>query len=335
MDEWEKLQLKLNGAYDMLHLDSLKTFEDDRKKLIGTSLESYYSDSIQEKIKEMKKELSSSGMQNLFDTHDNYLKYSQPILDAIKNDNLQSLQDKLEYSTYESYLKADVSPAMKALKYVEESIGALKNTSYLDVDKYASSLDSVLALNSIKKDNLLSQAKELTTSVKKIETDMFQDKMDMLNQRRVEIPKMIEPIKIPENPMIGQNKQIIELLDTQSEILVSIGKYISSQNEKLDTQNEIIKEEIKDNKSSARQAFWTAIGSIGVAVFATFLASWITYDVYTKTDNSDNKNQKILLEYMDKTSVKESSEKQVEILNAILKSMDKGNNSLKRKVEEL
>lgn len=322
MDEWEKLQLKLNGAYETLHLDSLKSFEDDRQKLINSSLETFHSDSVQAQIKELQKELNSPSIQNLFDTEDSYLKYSQPILDSITNNNLQSLQEKLSQSNYESYLKADVSPAMESLKFAEQSINELKNNSYLDVNKYSSSLDSALALSSINKDNLFNQAKELTSSVKKIETEMFQDKMNMLNQKRLEIPKMIEPIKIPKNPMIAQNKQIIGLLDMQSEALLSIGKYISSQNEKLDTQNEIIKEEIKDNKKSAKQAFWTAIGSIGVAVLATLWASWVTYDVYNKTDKSDSKNQEILLEHIDKSNIKENSKKQVEILNAILKAME-------------
>jgi len=321
MDEWKKLQLKLSETYDTLHLDSLKAFEDDKQKLINSSLETFHSDSVQSQIKELQKELNSTSIQNLFDTKDSYLKYSQPILDSIASNNLQSLQEKLAQSNYESYLKTDVSPAMEALKYVEQSINELKNNSYLDVNKYASSLDSALALNSINKDNLLNQAKELTSSVKKIETDMFQDKMNMLNQRRLEIPKMIEPIKIPKNPMIAQNNQIIGLLDMQSETLLSIGKYISSQNEKLDTQNEIIKEEIKDNKKSAKQAFWTAIGSIGVAVLATLWASWVTYDVYNKTDKSDRQSQEILLKHLSKISLKENSEKKIEILNAILKAI--------------
>jgi len=321
MDEWEKLQLKLNGAYDTLHLDSLKAFEDERQKLINTSLESFHSDSIQEQVKEMQKELNSTGMQNLFSTDDSYLKYSEPILDSITSDNFQSLQKELS-QTYESYLKTDVSPAMEALKYAEQSIGELHSNPYLDVNKYASSINSALALSNINKDDLFNPAKDLTASIKKIETDMFQDKMDMLDKRRLEIPKIIEPIK---NPMIGQNKQIIELLDTQSETLVSIGKYISSQNEKLDTQNEIIKEEIKDNKVSARQAFWTAIGSIGISILATLWASWVTYDVYNKTDKSGNENQEILLEHIDKSNLKEISYKQVEVLNSILKVMRQQN----------
>jgi len=319
MDEWEKLKIKLDSAYDTLGLDTLKKFEDDRKLLVNTSISEFQTEAIQSKLTEIQDLVSSSSMQNLFDSKSDYLKYSESIMDTIENKHFKDLQEELS-STYESYLKTNISPAMDALKYVDNSIKELqKNDSYLDMNKYASSIASSLTFNTDVKDDLLQSAKELTSSSKKIETDMFVDKMNMLDTQRLAIPN----IKIPKNPMIGQNEKIIALLNTQSEALVSIGKYISSQNEKLDSQNEIIKEEIKDNKSSAKQAFRTAIWSIGIAILATLLGSWITYDVYKKTDKSDNENQKILLEHIDKANVVESNRKQVEALTNILKAIQK------------
>jgi hypothetical protein len=104
-----------------------------------------------------------------------------------------------------------------------------------------------------------------------------------------------------------------------------MGQYISSQNEKLDTQNKIMEEEIKDNKKSVKQAFWTAVGSIAVAILATIWSIWVTYDIYDKTDKSDKDNQRTLLKHMDKNNIETSIQKQTRVLNNIEQTIKQNN----------
>ena len=299
-------------------LKELNRFEEERKKaLIGST-----------NLSDLQKTLKSPVFQSIFKTQNDYEKYTSSTLENIATKNYQSLQKELEKSC-KPYLKVDAQRAMEALGYTNKSISELTKNPYLDQDKYGSYIQDALK-NIDRSFNLPESVKTLTASMKKIESDMFQDKMKKLNEQRFDISKIAtKPIKIPENPMIKQNKQIIKLLDMQNEALVSTGQYISSQNEKLDTQNKIIEEEIKHNKKSAKQAFWTAIGSIGIAILATIWSVWVTYDIYDKTDKSDNKNHKILLEHIDKNNNIFINQKQTEVLNSIEETM-KDNNTFSK-----
>jgi len=173
-------------------------------------------------------------------------------------------------------------------------------------------------------------SKALIEAMKKTETEMFQDKMEKLNAERLEVPRMMEPRKIPKNPMIQQNNQIIELLDLQNETLISVAKYISSQNEKLDTQNKIVEVEIKNNKKSAKQAFWTAIASIAIAILATIGAILVSYDIYKKEDKSNNMQHIELLQLINKNDKLDLTKKQNEILNNILKAIERQSKNNKK-----
>ena len=328
------LKKSVDNVYTNPMLREIKRLDDDRKKIIESIQRSLPSTDA---INDLKNLLKHSGLPNAFKTIDGYKEYSNPLLDSIANKDYELLQKELQ-NTYTPYLKTSVSQALDAIGYAKKSIAELTGNSYLDVNKYSPSISSALS-EMEKAQDLLNPAKLLTASIKQIETDMFQDKMDMLNERRVELPRMMEAIKIPENPMIKQNEIIIASLDVQNETLVSIGKYISSQNEKLDTQNINIEEEIKENKKSAKKAFWTAIASIFIAIVATVWAIWVSYDVYNKEDKSNNKQHQEVMKLLDNINNKsngdivKASDKQVEVLSAILKAIEK--NSSISKINEV
>ena len=322
----DELKKSVDNAYANPMLHELKRLKEDKKNIVESLVGS---SSAVDAINDLQNLLKNSGLQEAFKTIDDYKKYSDPLLDSIVNKDYMLLQKELN-SAYTPYLKTSVSQAMDAIGYAEKSIAELTRNTYLDVNKYSPSISSALK-EMEKAQDLFKPAKSLTASMKQIETDMFQDKMDMLHERRIELPRMMEAIEIPENPMIKQNEEIITSLDVQNETLISVSKYISSQNEKLDTQNKNIENEIKANKESAITAFRTAVASIFIAIFATLWAIWVSYDVYNKENQSNNKQHQEVMELLSNLNDKgnadivKSSDKQVEVLNAILKAMQKNN----------
>ncbi len=331
----DDLKKSVDTAYTNPMLHELKRLEEDKKNIFEGLTGSF---PATDTINDLQNLLKHSGLSDAFKTIDDYKKYSDPLLDSIVNKDYVSLQKELK-NAYTPYLKTSVSQAMDAIGYAEKSIEELTGNTYLDVNKYSPSISSSLS-EMAKAQDLLKPTKSLTASMKQIETDMFQDKMAMLNERRIELPRMMEAIEIPENPMIKQNEEIITSLDVQNETLVLIGQYISSQNEKLDTQNKIVEEEIKVNKESAKNALWTAIASIFIAIVATVWAIWVSYDVYNKENKSNNKQHQEVMKLLGNLNDKgngdivKSSDKQVEVLNAILKAMQKNNSISKVKEVE-
>ncbi len=316
----DKLKKEFDKKYQNSSLSELVKLEKEKK----TILDSVGGLNVSEDaINHLQNTLASSAFKEVFKTANDYAKYTNPLLKEIKQKDYLSLQQQLDKSI-SPYIKTEVKRATEALDYVGKTLSELDKSTYHHADKYRSDISSALKEVDIN-NNLLADAKSLTESMKKIETDMFQDKMDRLNERRLEIPKMMEPINIPENLMIKQNSQMIKLLDTQKETLISIGQYISSQNEKLDTQNKIVEQEIKNNKESAKQAFWTAIASIVIAILATFGAIFVSYNIYDKEDKSSNIQHTELLQSINKNNKLDLIKKQTEVLNNILKAVEHQN----------
>lgn len=318
----DKLKKELDQKYQNPVLRELKKLEKQKQNV----LDSFAGlNTPKNAISDLQTTLASSAFQEAFKTINDYEKYTNPLLDDIRKKDYVSLQKELN-KALTPYIKTEAERAMEALSYTEKSLSELAKGIYPNADKYSKDISSALKSMEIN-NSLLEPAKSLTESMKKIETNMFQDKMEKLNAQRLEIPKMMEPIKIPKNPMIKQNEQIIELLDIQNETLVSVGKYISSQNEKLDTQNKIVEEEIGANKIAAKQAFRTAVVSIFISIVATIWGIWISYDIYNKEEISGNKQHAELLQSINITKKSDLTEKQTNILNKILMAIESQNSN--------
>lgn len=313
----DKLKKELDNKYKNPVLGELKRLEEEKQKVLDSFLGHSPSKSA---ISDLEHTLESSTLQAAFKTASDYTKYTNPLLEDIRKKDYQSLQEELKKS-FTPYIKTEAQRAIEALGYTEKSLSELTRNVYPQADKYGADISTELKNMGIN-NNLLMSAKTLTESMKKIETDMFKDKMEQQNIKRLEVPRMIDTIKIPENPMIKQNTQIIELLDIQNETLVSVGQYISSQNEKLDTQNKIVEVEIKDNKKAAKQAFWTAVVSIVIAIAATTWAGWASYDIYSKEDKSSNIQHKELLKLIKNSGELDLIKEQTVILGKMFKAIE-------------
>jgi hypothetical protein len=321
----DKLKKELDNKYKNSVIGEIKRFEEERQRVLDS-----FSGKITSKsaISDLQNTLKSSTLQTAFKTASDYTKYTNPLLEDIRKKDYQSLQEELKKS-FTPYIKTEAQRAIEALDYTKKSLSELTKNVYPQADRYGADISIELKNMGIN-NNLLMSAKALTESMKKIETDMFKDKMEQQNIKRLEVPRMMESIKFPENPMIKQNKQIIKLLDIQNETLVSVGQYISSQNEKLDTQNKIVEEEIKDNKQAAKQAFWTAVVSIGIAIVTTIWAGWASYDIYSKEDKSSNIQHTELLKLINYSGKSDLIKEQTVILNKMLKAIEIKNSKINK-----
>lgn len=329
----DKLKKEFDNTYKNPALKELKRLEKEKQKVLDGLAESHLPKSA---ISDLQNTLKSSAFQDAFKTIDDYRQYSNPLLGDIAKKDYQALQKELE-KTYKPYLKKDISLTLESLSSAKDTFDKLTGSSLGGLGKYGNDIST--AMRSIAENKeLLEPAKKLTSSLKSLESNIFADKMDSLNERRLDLHRIHEPIKIPKNPMIEQNEKIIGQLDIQNEALTSIGTYISSQNEKLDRQNKIVEEEIKDNKESAKKAFWTAIASIFIAILATFGSIWVSYDVYNKEDTSNNLQYKELLQSISKNDKSDLTIKQTKVLNKILKAMEQQNNNsvkLHKKIDSI
>ncbi len=301
-------------------LQAIEAFEKARQQVIKSIPSNKINEST---IKNLKNTIGLKDFQSAFQSIKDYDHYKNIILSDLNKSSLNVLEEDLNKS-YTSYLKPDIQRTLEAIGYTEKNLSELSQNAGINTENYLSQINS--AVNSIQGDSLSKAAKSLTSSMKQIETDMFQDKIKNLTENNLRSSYAMEPIEIPESPMIGQNKQIIKLIEIQNQTLLETSQYISSQNEKLDTQNKIIDEEIKDNKQAANQAFWTAIGSITIAILATLGAIWVSYDIYTQEDASSNKQHKEVIQLLGKIMNKDNtnidtidnSKDQTEILKQIL-----------------
>jgi len=330
----DKLKKEFENTYKNPALKELKRLEKERQSILDSVAGLPMPKSA---VTDLQNTLTSGAFQSAFKTVDDYKQYSNPLLEDIAKKDYQALQRELE-KTYKPYLKKDISLALESLSSAKDTFDKLTTGSSLrGLEEYGN--DISMAMRSIAENKeLLDPAKKLTSSLKSLESNIFADKMGSLNERRLDLHRIHEPIKIPKNPMMEQNEKIIGQLDIQNEALTSIGTYISSQNEKLDRQNKIVEEEIKDNKESAKKAFWTAIASIFIAILATFGSIWVSYDVYNKEDTSNNLQYKELLQSISKNDKSDLTIKQTKVLNKILKAMEQQNNNsvkLHKKIDSI
>lgn len=320
---------ELKKAYESPLFNEVKKLEEDRKRILESALGS---SSLEHSVNDMQKVLKSTGFQDAFKTVEDYKKYTQPILEDIEKNDYEALQKELVKS-YEPFLKPDISTTLKSLGIAKDSLSRIAEQA-AGLNDYSSSISQ--ALKDIARNNdVMDASKRLTSSLRTLDTDMLHHKMDELDHRRLEI-KNLPSIDIPRNPVVEQNKRIIEQLDIQNEALTSIGSYISSQNKKLDIQNEIVKEQIEENKSSANRALWIAVISVIISIISTFGAMWVSYDVYGKENKSNDLQHKEVIQQIKDNDTSNLSTKQIQVLNSIMRTLQQQNSNydkLYKKIE--
>lgn len=325
----DKLKKDFEDTYKNSALKELKKLEEERRKILDTGI----SRETRNLLAGLQDTLKSDALKSTFKTADSYRQYTEPLLKDIAQNDYTALQSELKKG-YKPYLKKDISMAFESLSSAKDTFSKLAGENLIGLDKYGTDISSALKSIAESKE-LFSASKALTSSLKSLESSNFVDKMDSLNERRLDLHRVHEPIKIPKNPMISQNEKIIGQLDIQNEALTSIGTYISSQNEKLDRQNKIVEEEIKINKKSAKSAFWTAIVSIVIAILATLWSIQVSYDVYDMENKSSSFQHKELLKLINKNGKPDLTIEQTKVLNKILKAMRQQNNNSVRLYKKL
>lgn len=294
----EDLQKQLDEVYESPIFKSIKELEKDKKSILATST---IAEIAKMQKHELEKLIGDTSFQNAFKSVQDYTKYTSPILDSLQNNNFQELQDSIA-KNYEPFLKPQISETLKTLAESQMKLSDYANIGKFNIDDYlGTSVQS--ALENIKvNENLLDSSKVLNSVFGQIDTNIFKDKINDFEEQR----KLLETkpyhfhelpnIEIPKNPIfdvIEQNEKIIGHLDLQNKSLNEIAKYLANQNEKLDTQNNITEQQIKENDKSAKKALWIAVSSIVISIIATVIVS---YDIYDREDISDNKQHQELLQ---------------------------------------
>lgn len=219
--------------------------------------------------------------------------------DTIKNvADMGVLHDIQPYST-------KLAETMLLFNDQENMLSASKNlvglASLIENDAFKAKFESPLGETSKKLSEVMNELGTTTkfeSPILKLSnaSEGFNKPFDAINfsERVLDLPR-IELPRIENSPIYKQNEKLIEKSDKQVTLLKDMSKYMASQTEKLEFQNEITSQQIKANNSSAKVAFWTAIFSIAVAVIFSIAGIGLTYYVFQEEDKSDNKNHTELM----------------------------------------
>ena len=346
--ELDKLKIALGGVYESSLFEGVNRFEKEREELLKASVDTFETLTVQSHIQDMEKALGSVSMQNTFNTKDDYWDYASPILDEIKNHDYDELQKSLKVDT-EKYMKNDITQAFKSLNIVDDSLKKLNEASAIDLEKYSSSLGKAFEDLS-HNENLLESSQNLLSISEEINKDKFKYDMNKLHSRK--LPQYVPPShKLPNMPNYG--KEIIESLEIQKESLSIIVCRMTEQNEisqkqvnlnKLSSKQQIeaLEKQIKQNKVSTEQQNNDTKKMIKITVFIAFISILIAMltavfsikkadEIYDKENKSSKQQHSELLSQIDTIKNKDLDNKQIEILTAILKTMEKKNSKLKSK----
>lgn len=333
----EDLQKQLDEVYESPTLKLIKDLEKNRSYILATSS---FGEMLESKKVEVEKLISSSSFQDMFKSSTDYINFTSPILNSLQQNSLQDLQNSISIS-YEPYLKPQVSETLKALAESQLKLSGYANIGNTKIDDYlGSSIKSALE-SIIVNENLLDSAKKLSSSLGQIDTNMFRDTISKLEEER----KLLEVkpyqfhesmnIEIPKNPIcdvIEQNEKIISHMDLQNKSLIEIGKYLATQNEKLDQQNNITEQQIKANDKSSKKALWIAIISIVISIVVSMGSIYVSYDVYNKEEISNNVQYEELLKKIDGSN---DIIEQNDLLRQLLQEVKTQNKLLVNKNQEL
>lgn len=332
----EELQKQLDEVYESPTFKAIKELEKDKKSFLVTSS---ISEMAKMKKDELEKLISDTSFQNAFKTAQDYKKYTSPILESLQTNNFQELQESLSKS-YESLLKPQISETWKTLAESQAKLSDYANIGTFKIDdSLGSSIKS--ALEGIKaNEDLLGDTKKLNSAFGQLDTTRFRETISEFEEER----KLLETqpyhfqglptIEIPKNPLfdvIEQNEKIINHMDLQNKSLLEIGKYLANQNDKLDQQNNITEQQIKENDKSSKKALHIAIISILISIFASIGAIYVSYDIYNKEDISNNAQHEELLQKIDTTN---NMTEQNELLKQLLQEIKTQNKLLLNQQKE-
>ncbi len=252
-EEYKRIQ----GLVEKLSQDpKIKLFK-DKEDLISTSVEKWNNPEIQAKIKEFETLSKSLALKSTLKETPEYSRVMKDLIENFEDKNYSKAQELLKQFPTNNY-----SLANTAIEQLLETINnpVIKNSA-LNFSDYES---EILKVSQAMANNLnpLESSKYLANVGKQIASDSLKYKME--EQSKFNVPefskRIYEPIKMPENPVLRQNKQIIDLLGIlkeQNETLIHFEKSDQDiQNgsitlmKQLQLNNEIMIQELKSQNSN-------------------------------------------------------------------------------------
>ncbi len=295
---------QIEDAINNPMIEAIQKMEADKKSLIAEATAQWNEPSVQRIIKDYEKTLKSAS--KAFATQNDYASYVNPLLSSLELGRFEEAQNALkaiqpQYDT--SYLNA-----LSTIKDLEKTIGSTSVQSVLpklsELTHYEDTIKQ--ATEAIAQNQGLSDA---TKSLSEIRHSLIEDSFKQNIDDNILQNKSIEPInfehfKLPENPLVKQNEQLLEqnnqiikLGKLQNKALADISIYTQEQNKDIKKQNKDIKKQIKQkdieigaNRKTSRNTLIIAIISILLSGVASYMSYKATYAVYNKEKQDNNQD---------------------------------------------
>ncbi len=369
-EHFYKLSQDLEKAKENPALKALEQLKKDGKSLLNNFL-SYDSVTLDKKISELRAEASNPLIQSALN---NQTPFIESLLKDTKIHDLDKLQKSLAFD-YKQYLKPEFSATKKAIESLQQTINSpILQNSILEAPKlkaYESEV-SRLSKSIANNQNLFGSAKGLAALGQRITSDSLKHKLE--EQSSFAVPEIIQknydPIKIPANPVIGQNEEIISVLknlQAQNETLINyeqsdqeiqqnqneiVIEELQSQNSGIQSQlKELIKQnnnvekqlsqkeiEIEENKQSNKFTRKIAILGIGISIVVGIASSIIPFYISNVEMEDNNQDNKEILKAVNNKSVQNKNMslliKETQIQNKLNKNIEKNQLKVLKAIEK-
>lgn len=341
-----KINENLENAKQNPVLKAIENLEKNRKSILD-NISKYDSQTLQEKVNKLKLDFSNPLVQSAI--------VNTQIGDSIINSTRIKDLVNLQYS-----LKPEYLATQKAIESLQQTINnpTIQNSILEDskIPFYESQIGKI-SETIAKNQNLFESSKGLASLSAKMASDSLKHKLE--EQREFSIPEIVKrdyiPIKMPENPMIGQNEEIISVLKNlqeQNNTLIQFEKLdqdiqnsnialmnqlqasneimiqeLRAQNQNLETQLSQKEVEIEQNKKDNIFTRKVAIWGIGISIVVGIASSIIPFYIsYQEKLENDKDNEKLLESVNNKTNENQN-------ITMLLKEMQL-QNEINKKIEE-
>lgn len=349
-EHFYKLSQDLEKAKENPVLKAVANLEKNRKDILD-NLTNYDSETLQEKMNKLKLDFSNPLFQSAI--------ANTQIADSIANSTRIKDLINLQYS-----LKPEYSATQKAIESFQKTLSnpLMKNSIIGDnkLKSYKSKIDKI-SEDISKNQNLFESSKGLASLGQEIAGDSLEFKLN--EQAKLTIPEIVKrdyvPIKIPKNPMVGQNEEIIGLLgilqeqnntliqfeksnqevqkssieltnkiQTNNEIMI---EELKAQNKNLETQLSQKEKEITQNRKNNSFTRKIAIWGIGISIVVGIVSSIVPFYISNQEKLENDKDNKKLLEVISNKSVENENMalllKEIQLQNKINENLE--NNQIK------
>lgn len=261
-EHFNRLSKDLEKAKENPVLKAVENLEENRKTILD-NLSKYDKKTLQEKISKLKLNFSSPIVQSALVNK----QIADSITDSTIIKDLVDLQNSLNIG-YKQYLKPEYLATQKAIDSLQQTINnPTIQSSILEASKLSSYESQIRKISEAiaKNQNLFESSKGLAALSAQIANDSLKYKME--EQSKLVVPEILKrdyvPIKMPENPMIKQNEEIISLLENLQEQNNTLIQFEKSDQEiqkssieltnKIQTNNEIMIQELKVQNETIEQ----------------------------------------------------------------------------------